>query len=255
MLWQSWVDYSKPKQPAQTSQQAVAGQPNEIDAVPATPEMPSSAVVQKPTTTELLPNTTASGHAVTVETDLLIIELNTYGAGINKVWLKKYTVDIKQPDDLFQLLNDSEEDIYTAQGGLLVQGREFPTHKTLFTAANKSYSMAAGKDTLDVEFVWNSPDGITYKKIYSFHRDSYAVDIKFRVLNTSPVTWVGYQYHQFERSQPEQQGSFNPATMVPSYTGGAIYNEQDKYRKISFSDMQDENLTIITTDGDRKSVV
>ena len=249
MLWQSWVDYSTPKKPAQAAQEAVTGSPLDKGAIPATPEMPSSGVVQTPATADITPNSTGSGQAVTVETDLLKVEINSFGAGVNKVWLKKYSVDIKQPDELFQLLNDTGDDIYTAQGGLLVQGREFPTHKTLFTASKKSYSMAAGKDTLDVEFVWNSPDGITYKKIYSFHRDSYVVDIKFRVLNTSPVTWTGYQYHQFERSQEEQQGSFNPATMVPSYTGGAIYDEQDKYRKISFSDMQDENLSIETSDG------
>ncbi|GMR06478.1 MAG: membrane protein insertase YidC [Gammaproteobacteria bacterium] len=249
MLWQSWVEYNTPQQPVQKERDATTGQVLDKAAIPATPEMRTEAPAPASATTELLSNPARSGETVTIETDLLKVELNTYGAGVNKVWLRKYTVDIDHPDELFQLMNDTGKDIYTAQGGLLVQGRKFPTHKTLFTASKNSYRLADGQDTLNVEFVWNSADGITYKKSYSFHRDSYAVDIKFRVLNTSTSLWNGYQYHQFERSQKESQGSFNPASMVPSYTGGAIYTEQDKYSKISFSDMQDENLSIITSDG------
>ena len=65
-------------------------------------------------------------------------------------------------------MNDSGEDISMAQGGLLVQGREFPTHKT-FIPVQKSIQLSEDKDSLDVEFVWNSPDGITYKKSIQFH--------------------------------------------------------------------------------------
>ena len=146
-------------------------------------------------------------------------------------------------------MNVSGEDIFIDLGGLLVQGREFPTHKTQYTSTNKSYKLAEGKDSLDVEFVWNSPDGITYKKIYTFSRDSYVVDIKYKVFNTSSKEWVGYLYNQFKRTRVDAQNSFNPATIVPSYTGGAIYEDQEKYRKIRLSDMQDENLSILTTNG------
>jgi len=250
MLWQSWVEYnSPPQQPVQIEGKTVAGKVLDKGAIPATPEMSPESPAPVTATTEVLSNSARSGEALTIETDLLKVELNTYGAGVNKVWLRKYTVDIDHPDELFQLMSDTGKDIYTAQGGLLVQGREFPTHKTLFTASKKSYRLANGEDTLEVELVWNSADGITYKKIYSFHRDSYTVDIKFRVLNTSSSVWNGYQYNQFERTQQKTKGSFNPSTMVPSYTGGAIYNEEDKYRKIKFPDMQDENLSFLTTDG------
>ena len=249
MLWQSWVEYSSPQQAVETIRDKQSTEIIETGNIPETPALNSDtpdlshdSVVQSVTQG-------STGEVVFVETDNLKVELNTFGAGINKVWLKKYTVDIDHPDELFQLMNDSGEDIFMAQGGLLVQGREFPTHKTQFTSTNKSYKLAEGKDSVDVEFVWNSPDGITYKKIYTFSRDSYVVDIKYKVFNTTSKEWVGYQYNQFKRTQVDAQNSFNPATMVPSYTGGAIYNEQEKYRKISFSDMQDENLSFLTTNG------
>jgi YidC/Oxa1 family membrane protein insertase len=250
MLWQSWVEYSSPPQPTQISRDnKVNGDIADKGTIPETPTITSDSPTLGLDSASQALNQTAKGESVLVETDTLKVELNTNGAGINKVWLKKYSVDIDHPDELFQLMNDTGEDIYMAQGGLLVQNREFPTHKTLYTSSNKSYRLADGKDVLDVEFVWNSADGITYKKIYRFHRDSYIVDITYKVFNTSSKTWVGYQYNQFKRTPLEAQSSFNPATMVPSYTGGAIYDRDEKYRKISFSDMQDENLSILTTNG------
>lgn len=249
MLWQSWVEYSSPDKPAQISQNNVAGEIVEAGSVPETPAISSEAPELTQGSASHSSNMGPKGEAVVVETDTLKLEINTLGAGINKAWLKKYTVDIDHPDELFQLMNDAGENISMAQGGLLVQGREFPTHKTLYTSAKKAYRLEKDKDSLDVQFVWNSADGITYKKIYTFARDSYVVDIKYKVFNTSSNEWVGYQYNQFKSTQIDAQNSFNPATMVPSYTGGAIYDEQDKYRKISYSDMQDENLSVLTTNG------
>jgi YidC/Oxa1 family membrane protein insertase len=249
MLWQSWVEYSSPEQPVQISRDNVTTDNIDKGAIPETPSFSSDAPAMSQDTLSPTVSKAPEGEAVLVETDLLKVEINTYGAGLNKVWLKDYSVDIDHPDDLFQLMNDRGEEIYMAQGGLLVQGREFPTHKTLYTSSKKSYKLAENKDKLNVEFVWNSADGITYKKIYTFHRDSYVVDISYKVFNPSNTAWVGYQYNQFKRTQIDSQGSFNPATMVPSYTGGAIYDNQEKYRKISFSDMLDENISILTTNG------
>lgn len=249
MLWQSWVEYNSPQQPAQISRDSVSDDTTEKEAIPETPSLSSDSLTPSQESTSQSLNKLPKGEPVFVETDTLKVELNTDGAGINKVWLKQYSVDIDHPDELFQLMNDSGDEIYMAQGGLLVQDREFPTHKTLYTSSSKSYRLADGDDELDVEFVWNSADGITYKKIYRFHRNSYIVDIIYKVFNTSSESWVGYQYNQFKRTPVETQNSFNPATMVPSFTGGAIYDRDEKYRKISFADMQDENLSILTTNG------
>ncbi len=249
MLWQSWVEYSSPEQPVQISRDTVSTDEIDKGVIPETPSFSSDAPAVSEDTLRPSLSKGAEGEVVLVETDLLKVEINTYGAGLNKVWLKKYTVDIDHPDDLFQLMNDQGQEIYMAQGGLLVQGREFPTHKTLYTSSKKSYQLSENEDKLNVEFVWNSADGITYKKIYTFHRDSYIVDISYKVFNPSATAWIGYQYNQFKRTQIDSQGSFNPATMVPSYTGGAIFDKQEKYRKFSFSDMSDENISILTTNG------
>jgi YidC/Oxa1 family membrane protein insertase len=231
------------------SGESIGAEKSTQEGIPETPALNAETPAFTQDTLRPAKNKQPEGQKVLVETDLLKVEINTYGAGLNKVWLKKYTVDIDHPDDLFQLMNDKGQEIYIAQGGLLVQDREFPTHKTVFTSSKTSYKMAEDQDSLNVDFVWNSKDGITYKKIYTFHRDSYIVDISYKVFNPSTTAWTGYQYNQFKRSQLDSQGTFNPATMVPSYTGGAIFDKEEKYRKISFPDMLDENLSLLTTNG------
>lgn len=252
MLWQSWIEYSSPPQPvesATTTSTDTASQADEV-VIPSTPKIDAeSAPISELAAGQQTAGAVSTGQVVNVETDTLKVELNTLGAGINKVWLKNYSVDLDHPDELFQLLNDSGKDIFMAQGGLLVQGRDFPTHKTIYTSSANTYKLSEGKNSIDVEFLWNSPDGVSYKKIYTFHRDSYLIDIKYQVFNTSALAWTGYQYNQFKRTQPEAQSAFNPATMVPSYTGGAIYDDQEKYRKIDFSDMRESNLSTLITNG------
>jgi YidC/Oxa1 family membrane protein insertase len=245
LLWQSWVDYNRPEieqAATTTAQESIASGQNQSDSL-AVPETPS-AVPQQPAAPPSATATEADakGKQVTVVTDLLKVEMNTHGAGIRKVWLLTYPVEVDKPDEPFQLMNDVGIDIFMAQGGLIGHERQYPTHKTLFTTSVQNVELADGKEDVSVEFVWNAPDGITYKKIYTFYRASYVVDIEYRVINSSGTEWRGYQYNQFRRTQVVDSGSFNPMSMVPTYTGGAIYDRDEKYRKISFSDMQETNL-------------
>jgi len=247
MLWQKWIEYSSP--PA-LPQQSATVQPEIADGgsppVPAAPGLPDAPTVG--TAPAPASDTTTGGNRVTVTTDLLRVELNTLGANLNKAWLLRYPVDVDQPDNPFKLLHDDGSEVFVVQGGLLGHGREYPNHKTRFTSAQADYRLADGQDTLDVEFVWNAPDGVTYKKIYTFHRDSYRIDVQFRVVNSSDSDWRGYQYQQYRRSEPPSQ-EFGLMTVIPSYTGGAIYNSDSKYDKIDFADMRDADFKQPTDNG------
>jgi YidC/Oxa1 family membrane protein insertase len=255
MLWQQWMEYSSPPiidQPAVSSGQSTqsATQPAAVDiSVPGAPAVGADAGSPAVESSQSSINTVNTGKPVTVSTDLLRVELNTLGAGINKAWLLDYPVDVDHPDDPFQLMTDQGDDIFTVQGGLIGHQRKLPTHKTLFTISTDNFALKPGEDSLEVEFVWNAPDGVTYKKIYTFHRDSYAIDIRFRVINNSASAWRGYLYNQYRRSEAGNDGALGFMSVVPSYTGAAIFDRENKYSKISFSDMRDENTQISTDNG------
>jgi len=255
MLWQQWIEYSSPPvidQPVtsstQSSQSATTAEV--IDSsVPGAPAVDSEAVRPVVDAGQTSLTTANTGNAITVSTDLLRVELNTLGAGINKAWLLDYPVDVDHPDEPFQLMRDQGDDLFTVQGGLIGHQRTLPTHKTLFTVNGDNFVLKEGEESLDVEFVWNAPDGVTYKKIYTFHRDSYGIDIRFRVINSSASAWRGYLYNQYRRTEAGKDGALGFMSVVPSYTGAAIYDRENKYSKISFSDMRDENTQHVTDNG------
>jgi YidC/Oxa1 family membrane protein insertase len=255
MLWQKWIEYSTPpvaerpsiSEPlAPGSTPASPSSPISDDSIPGAPEAVANPEVTRRTSSQ---SPSISGKPVTVSTDLLKVELSTLGAGINKAWLKKYPIDVDHPDVPFQLMSDEGEDVFTAQGGLIGHGRVLPTHKTRYTVAGNNFTLKDGDDSLDVVFVWNSPDGVTYKKIYTFHRNSYEIDVRYRVVNSSTTQWNGYLYNQFRRADMSHKNKMGFMSVIPSYTGGAVYDREMKYTKIKFADMREENYKHATDNG------
>ena len=107
MLWQSWVEYSSPQLAVETISEKASSEIVESGNIPETPALSSDTPGLSQDSAIQSVTQGSTGEAVFVETDNLKLELNTVGAGINKVWLKKYTVDIDHPDEFFQLMNDS----------------------------------------------------------------------------------------------------------------------------------------------------
>ena len=90
MLWQSWVEYSSPTQPVHTNLDSVNGDIVDKGSIPETPKLSSDTPsLMQDSETQVI-NKKPTGETVLVETDTLKVELNTFGAGINKAWLKKY---------------------------------------------------------------------------------------------------------------------------------------------------------------------
>src|SRR5690606_13180144 len=92
---------------------------------------------------------------------------------------------------------------------------------------------------LRVPLRWQSPDGITVTKVYTFRPGSYVVDVEHIVENASAEPWTGYQYRQFQRTRPtDQEGSW----FLYTYTGGVISTPDKRYEKIDFDAMDRADL-------------
>ena len=190
-----------------------------------------------------------SGAArVTVETDLIMAVINTEGGGIESLRLKKELEALDNPDVGFQLLKNTPQEIFITQTGLIGQAGEYPNHYSTYTAAAESYVLSDNQQEISVPLNWVSPSGQSFTKTLTFKRDSYIVDISFEYTNKLSSKWDGFLYAQFRRSEPlnEKKGSL---VQLPSFRGGIIYTPENKYEKVSFSDIEDENLDLKTTQG------
>jgi len=245
LLYQAWMlDYGPRPEPA----------PAAVTAGPASAQTASGEdipVVQSEgtvVTAAPVPSQTdvATGRRLSVSTDVMTATIDTVGGTLVGLTLNNYPVSIDEPDVPFSLLSDKPEHFMIAQSGLQgVEGIEAPTHKSLFTAEADSYTLGAGSQVLVVPLVWESA-GLRVTKQYTFTANSYQVDVEFIIENNTGKAWTGIQYHQLQR---EPANSDEESFFIRTYTGGVISTDVERYEKVDFGDMEDNDLSTTTKGG------
>ncbi len=217
-FWQKYMEERFP-QPKTASAVATA----------ASSSTSGSATTSAPTVSAPEASSLAKGKRITVTTDLFRAVIDENGGDLRHVELLKVgaTKDKSKP---FVLLQDEGEHTYVAQTGLLGEG--MPTHKSLFTAAQTSYTLTEGQNEVAVRLETAGPNGVKVAKIYTFKRDHYLVDVKYEIVNgsTAPITTSAY-YRLMRDGKVENPGMFGTHT----FTGPAVYSEEHKFQKVDFS--------------------
>ena len=244
LLWQSWLQYDAERNPSITTEQkAVAADGATTEAasnreladkgdIPSVPSTPATSLSAPSAAPSVIRAAVESAQRVVVETDLLRVEIDTQGGDLRVLELLTYPVSVDEPGQPFRLLNDADSDLFLMQSGLLGSGRELPNHHTLFRPERLTYRLGVN-DNVTATLEWSAPDGITYRKLYTFYRNSYFFDLRFEVDNASGEEWSGYLYGQLLRTEVVQTGKIGFLGRLPSYIGGAIYTPEEKYDKIS----------------------
>ena len=262
LLWQAWLEHESGQQSAiATSSQsaqsvspglAQSGAATSATATDDVPRAPTTRQSPEPGDTTAVPvnQTLPSAQRIVVETDIVRAEIDTNGGDLRYLELLTYPVAVDRPDEPFVLLNDSGADLFLIQDGLLGSGHEFPNHHTPFSARATDVRLAPGENSVSVDLDWTSTEGVSYRKTFTFHRNSYYIDVTFSVYNQSASEWKGYQYQQILRTQVvEKSSGLGFFGRLPSYKGGAIFTPEDKYEKIDFEDMSEANLARATPSG------
>ena len=245
LLWQAWQeDYGQPPgAPVESAAQPTAAIPGQGAAGDASvPEVPAQAAIDgQPATPKAAGG--ATGQLVEVVTDTLRVHIDTQGGTLAEAWLQKYPVSVEEPERKYRLLSRDPADFFIVQSGLL--GDEAPTHEALFTSAKTRYEMAEGADSLDVDLVWTSPQGIKVTKRFRFLRGSHKVLVSHIVENGSDAPWQVREYHQLQRGEPHDKGN----SLMYTYTGGVAWDPEDKYQKFSFEELAAGELDKEVTGG------
>lgn len=238
MLWEAWQrDHTL--QPIPQAEQAQSQQ-NTID--PAIPQ-PTTGQPAAPATVQESGFALQKGQRIRVQTDMVQAEIDTTGADLRRLELLKH----RDNDDIkknFVLLDDSKlPTVYVAQSGLIGSG--LPSHKSVFTAAANDYVMQPGQDKLEVRLSWVGDQGVQVDKVYTFHRGSYVIDLRYDIRNGSATALDTSVYYQIVHDSESAKTSM----MMPTFTGAAYYTDADKFKKVSFDDMKKSNLSKNAKDG------
>ena len=230
LLWDSWQKEQHPPIPV-VAQSEKPGSAQATVPDPSVPTQAAPAAPQKPG--EAIPPAQAmqaKHEQVTVKTDNFIADIDLQGGDIVRLELPKQK-DTLDENANFVLFTPAHH--YFAESGLIGPG--LPTHKTLYKAEAKEYALAPGQDTLQVKLEAPGPEGVKTVKTITFHRGSYVIDISHEIVNDSAAPLSpAHAYFQFLRDEAPPAGD---PKMVHTYTGPAIYTEQDKFHKLPFADL------------------
>ncbi len=217
----------------------------------ATPDMPAPTAATlsggQPVPAPVTPVAAPAVPNITVETDVLLLEISPRGGALVKADLKKYPVSKDAPDVPVELLNELPATRYVLESGLIDPNKGGPTHEATLVSGAQSYTLVDGADKLVVPLTWRSADGVEVTKTYTFRRGRYDIDLDYQVRNGSAADWLGLSYLRISRvHNPPERSMFD----VDSYSfTGPVYYDADKYEKVDPEDLDDEPLNVTVANG------
>ncbi len=191
---------------------------------------------------------------VVVTTDLFKITFDANGASVARAELLKerQTPDWKtrglpglilgeeeqQDAGNVVLFDTSAQHVYKAETGLV--GGNFPNHRTAFRLVSDTLDMKEGQDTLNVSFA-ASQGNVELIKTYVFHRGHYGIDVKHEVRNKGNVAISPSVYMQLTRDDGKVASD---SAFYNTFTGPAAYTEAEKFQKIDFDSIADNDTDL-----------
>ncbi len=220
MLWENWQKHDQPPATVSTTTQTAA---TSVAPVP-TLDQQHAALAPAAVAQGLV-----NGARAVVTTDVVRAEIDANGGDLRSLALTRYQ-DAVDKKKTFQLLEQTPGHEYVAQSGLI--GAGLPTHKTLFQLTPGNYTLAQGQNQLQVPLTWTDPiTGVQVTKTYTFHRDSYEIDVGYQIANPGKLAIPVYAYFQLLRDGKAPEGESH---FIHTYTGPALYTEQSKFKKVDF---------------------
>lgn len=186
-----------------------------------------------------------SGEKITIKTDLLLAEIDTAGGDLRHLALLAHP-DREDKNKPFTLLQSDPNRKHIVQTGLIGEG--LPNHNARFKAdpqvIGKVQELQAGSDKIEIRLTATDTAGVKVAKVYTFHRGSYLIDVSFEVTNlATKQNGAAIQPFSYFQMLRDGQAPVGAMFMIPTYTGAAVFTEQDKYQKIEFSALEKGKAT------------
>lgn len=180
-------------------------------------------------------------NMIHVKTDVVQVDINPVGGNIVRVTLLHYPEELNSTTP-FTLLNDSADTRYIAQSGLLgTSGPDTSDGQANYTVDQTDYTLSPDNNEIAVNLHWSNAKGLNITKTFTFHRDSYEIDVNYQIDNETGAVWSGNPYLQLMRKNTPPAGKHGLVNFA-TYFGAAISTPSKAYDKISFKQMDNSNL-------------
>ena len=246
-LWNTWqIDYPvKPNvSESPTSQVTTDGHLLPQIAPDDTKQTGLNPTPNQPETSSNKPS-----QLIQVKTDVLDVSIDLKQGDIVTGLLLDYPLSVEDKNKPFPLLQNQPNERYVANSSLFIStGQTVQALDFGFTTDKQDYQLKPDQNQLIVTLNGKNEDGLAVKKEFIFTKNSYLIDVNYKIVNNSSKEWRGYLNTQLLRSSPkEDKSSF---FHVGSYTGASFSNPgKHRFQKVSFSDMSKTNLDVDATGG------
>ncbi|HKX44334.1 MAG TPA: membrane protein insertase YidC [Burkholderiaceae bacterium] len=131
------------------------------------------------------------------------------------------------------LFDRTEHRVYEARTGVIgIPGA--PNHLTVMNVVPGDRALKDGANDLSISFESPESAGMKLVKTYTFHRGQYTVDVNHELKNVGSAPLASPQiYLQLVRDAETTGGS----SFYSTFTGPAVYNDNAKFHKIEFKDI------------------
>lgn len=250
MLWDNWQVYNgkpsflgTPSVAEQQARQTAAAKPDvSVPEVGAGSEAVAKGMIktQSPVNVQndLLKLTIDEQGAVVTRAELLqeYQQADWTEVGLAGMILGKTAPETKN----IELFNVSSKHVYVAQSGLI--GGDFPNHKSQYkflgTKTSTEFDEELKRDVKVTTATFEAEQGsVKVQKQFILPDGHYGLTVRDVITNNGTTAVRPSIYYQLTRdgAKPEGESSF-----YYTYTGPAIYTDEDKFHKVPFDDVADQ---------------
>ena len=176
---------------------------------------------------------------VSLRTKTINITINSDGGDVIDASLPQFPVRLDTPDQPFLLLESSQFRTYVAQSGLIgPDGIDASGERAQYISIGTEEN-ADSSQTLTLAWMGNRDNGLQVFKQFTATDNHYVVDVDFIITNSGSNAVSMTSFAQLKRDNTEAPDA-NVGFGVSPYLGAALTQPEERYTKLSFSDLADE---------------
>ena len=174
-----------------------------------------------------------------LSTDALDLVVSADGGDVVSASLPKFPVRLDTPNQPFRLLENNNLRRYVAQSGLIGPNGIDASGNRARYASQGVIDNGDGSHTLTLAWIGNDPQGMHVYKRFTAHDDRYDVNVSFDIRNDGSSIASVTSFAQLKRDNTQAPDG-NTGFGVSPYLGAALTQPDERYTKLSFSDLNDE---------------
>jgi YidC/Oxa1 family membrane protein insertase len=165
---------------------------------------------------------------VTVQTSTLNVGIDLTTGSIHTLSLPGYPISLSDKNPFVLFAQDDYHNYQTQSGLVDTQGKPLAVN---YQSSQTHYILGSNQEALNVVLNGQTTNGLSLTKTYTFHKNSYVIDVSYQVQNKGKNPQNYSFYGQLTRQPSLLKGS---VVSNRAYKGAAISSPDDPYEEIKY---------------------